>query len=381
MQKTLNHYKKYIFVSIYIFCSALLSIRAFKHQEYNWDMIPYMAVILSYENSDINSVHDSVYNTIKEQAPANDHKLLVDGGIEMRKHSAQNATYFKEQLPFYTVKPLYTKFAYWLYKAGVPLTKAPLLPSVISYFFIGVLIFFWLKKYLHQFLLFPVCLLIMLCRPMLATASVSTSDCLSALILLFAFYFLIEKKIFAGVCIFLILSIFARLDNIIPALFIILLLTTTNKWKERISFKTFLFLAIIMWGSYFFISHNVQEYGWSIFYYPSFISHLNPAYDSHLPFSLSNYFSVAHSQIMSGLTFSDLILFLLLGLILFIDQDFTKSKTPSFDQLLFIVIVLTIFARFILQPVIADRLYIAYYIGIVVLLIKKIGLKFERDIV
>jgi hypothetical protein len=381
MQKTLNRYKKYLALSFYILCIALLAIREFKRQEYNWDMLPYMAVTLSYENSDINSVHDSVYNIIKKEVPANDQKLLIDGGIEMRKHSAENANYFKEQLPFYTVKPFYTKFAYWLYKAGVPLTKATLLPSVISYFFIGVLIFFWLKKYLHQFLLLPVCLLIMLCRPMLAAASVSTPDCLSALILLFAFYFLIEKRSFAGVCIFLILSIFIRLDNIIPSLFIILLLTVTDKWKEKVSFKMFLILAIIMCGSYFFIAHNAQQYGWSIFYYPSFISHLNPDYDSHSAFSISNYFSVAHSQIISGLSFSDLISFLLLGSLLFINGNTIQTKTFSFDQLLFIVIVLIIFFRFILQPVIADRLYITYYISIVVLLIRKIGLKFERNTV
>jgi hypothetical protein len=216
---------------------------------------------------------------------------------------------------------------------------------------------------------------------MLTTGSVSTPDCFSALILLFAFYFLVEKRSFAGVCIFLILSIFIRLDNIIPALFIILLLTITDKWKEKISFKMFSIVAIIMCGSYFFIAHNAQEFGWSIFYYPSFISHLNPDYDSHSAFSFSNYFSVAHSQIISGLLFSDLVLFLLLGSLLFIDDHKIQTKTLSFDQLLFIVIVLIIFLRFILQPVIADRLYITYYISIVVLLIKKIGLKFERNTV
>jgi hypothetical protein len=66
---------------------------------------------------------------------------------------------------------------------------------------------------------------------------------------------------------------------------------------------------------------------------------------------------------------------------LFIDDHKIQTKTLSFDQLLFIVIVLIIFLRFILQPVIADRLYITYYISIVVLLIKKIGLKFERNTV
>ena len=74
---------------------------------------------------------------------------------------------------------------------------------------------------------------------------------------------------------------------------------------------------------------------------------------------------------MNGLFFSDLILFLLLGLMLFIERDSFQFKNLSFDQLLSIVIVFAIIARFILQPIISDRFYIAYYISILILLVRK----------
>jgi hypothetical protein len=363
---------KILFISIYLLCIALLALREFRNREYNWDMIPYMGVILSYDSSDTKYLHDTIYNIIEKQVPANDYKLLVNGGIGARLHSAENADFFSKQLPFYTVKPFYTGFVYFLYKTGVPLEKATVLPSIISYFLIGLLIGYWLKKYLHLYLALPVSLLIMLCRPMLATAGISTPDCLSALILLIAFYFLIEKKSLVGICVFLMLSIFTRLDNIIPAMFIISLLTFTPKWKEKLSLTTFSIVASIMACCYFIVSLNARKYGWSIFYYPSFISHLNPDHDTQLPFSLSNYFSVAESQIKSGLFFSDLVLFLLLGFLLFIDQRLVRLKELNFDQLLFVVFILMIFSRFILQPLIADRVYIAYYIGILVLLIRQL---------
>jgi hypothetical protein len=372
---------KHIFLTVYILCIALFAIFKFKKQEYNWDMLPYMAIILSYDDSDINHVHTSVYNIIKEQTPPADYKLLVDGGVEMRKHSAEYADHFKQQLPYYTIKPLYTRLGYFFYKTGVPLTKATLMPSVVSYFFIGVFIFYWLKKYVHQLLLLPLSLLIMLCRPIFSAASVSTPDLLSGLILLLAFYFLIERKSMLFICIFLILSIFTRLDNIIPAVFIILLLTFTNQWKEKISLKKISLILLAVSASYFFVSYNATKYGWNIFYFPSFISHENLSYDDRLQFSFSNYFSIARAQIMNGSFFSDLILFLLLGLILFIERNSFQFKPQNFDQLLLIVIILAIICRFILQPIIADRFYIAYYITILILLIRKYSTMLSTKII
>jgi hypothetical protein len=184
---------------------------------------------------------------------------------------------------------------------------------------------------------------------------------------------LIEKKSLTGICVFMVLAIFARLDNIIPALFVVLLLTFTGSWKERISLKSFAVIASIMCAGYFFVSWQAHRFGWSIFYYPSFINRLNTSYDTNLSFSVSNYLSVAHSQIMSGLYFSDLLLFMLFGSLLFVGQRQWRLKNLEFDQLLFLVFVLIIISRFILQPLVADRLYIAYYIGILVLLTRRIS--------
>lgn len=339
-------------------------------------MLPYMGIILSYNNNDVNFVHDTIYKIIKEQVPVTDYNLLVDGGVEMRKHAEANANYFHQQFPFYAVKPFYTKLAYYLYKTGIPLINAIVLPSVLSYFFIGIFIFFWLKKYMNLFLVFPSCLLIMLCRPVYSVAGISTPDCLSALFLLAAFYCLIEKKSVITICVFLILSIFARIDNIIPGVFIILLLTLTNKWKEKISLKKCSVILLAMCASYFLVTYNVREYGWNIFYYPSFLSHLSTTY-SNSSFTFSHYFEVSRSQIMTGLFFSDLFLFLLLGLTLFIGSSSIRLKSLKFEHLLIIILLLIISIRFILQPIIADRFYVAYYITILVLVIQKFSLRIK----
>jgi hypothetical protein len=159
-----------------------------------------------------------------------------------------------------------------------------------------------------------------------------------------------------------------------PSLFIILSITLTNKWKEKISLKKLSFILLAICISYFLVTYNVREYGWNIFYYPSFLSHLNTTYINS-SFTFSNYFEVTRSQIMTGLFFSDLFLFLLLGLTLFIGSFSIQLRALNFEQLLIIIIFLIILTRFILQPIIADRFYVAYYITILVLVIRRISFR------
>ncbi len=81
---------------------------------------------------------------ISQQKKYND---LVDVNDNYRKLMAENASAFKTQLPFFDVKPIYLLSAFIFYKIGVNLTYATVLPSIISYFLINVISFFWCKKF------------------------------------------------------------------------------------------------------------------------------------------------------------------------------------------------------------------------------------------
>jgi hypothetical protein len=367
---------KHFIVSVYILCVALLSIHAFHKQEYNWDTLPYMAVVLSYENHDANFVHDSVYRIAKQQIPTGSYQLLTDGGLEMRKQAFSSALYFQQQLPYYAVKPLYTKIVYWFYKRGTPLLKAVLIPSVASYFLTGVFIFFWIKKYASVFLSSCLSVLILLLRPVFTSANLATPDFLSALFLLFAFYFLLEENKLFPVCLFLILSISARLDNIVPSVVIILSLRFTDIWKQKISLLKIGSLLLIMAAYYLMVSSGAKKYGWSLWYYPEFISHLSAAYNNS-SFSFSNYFAVMRSQIITGLVSSELTLFLFLSAVLIYTKNISRSNKLSPDDLLLLTCLVIITIRFILQPVIADRFYVAYYIIVLILVVKKISTRIQ----
>ncbi len=362
---------KHLLIFLYFLFLLFMCIYAFKKPTYGWDTLPYMGIVLSYDTGNINFIHDTVYEIAKQQMPVEIYKQLTDTLVAYRKKMAEDALAFHDQFPFYIVKPLYTGIAYLFYKSGISLLKALVIPSFIAYFLMGCLLFFWLQTYLHILFSLTASFFIMLLSPVLTIFKGCSPDCLASFLLLTAFYFIIEKKSLAVAFLFLLLSVFARLENIIPGFFILSLLAYTNKWKERIGIKKYLFMLAVLMICYLFITSNVLKYGWGILYYPSFANHLNVSYEANSFFSLKEYFILFYAHLASGLLFSNLIVFILLALVVFIDEIPLQFQKISFEQLLIIVVILSLITRFILQPLIDDRFYVAYYICIIVLLIRK----------
>ena len=362
---------KSLFLLIYCAIILFVSIYSLKKPAYNWDILPYMGVILSYENIDVKTIHDSVYNIAKKQIPSAFYNRMIDPSNKYRNRVAQSPEAFHMQLPFYVVKPLYTGLSYLFYKAGAPLLIATIWPSVISYFLIGLLLFYWLQKYWPVIFAFAGSLFIMFSSPLLSGANLSSPDMLSALLLFAAIYAIIERRSLAWTFFFLILSVFTRLDNIIPSIFFLTTLAFTNKWNPKIPVGKLSLLLAVMVLSYLAISFNVRSFGWSLFYYPSFVKQLNPSYNINNTFVFKDYVALAKSQLMTGLFFSFLSLFFFLVLLLLWNSPAFHFSRLTIEQTLGIVFVLIIMIRFVLQPLINDRLYIPYYLSVIIFLVKK----------
>jgi hypothetical protein len=362
---------KSLFLLIYCAIILFVSIYSLKKPAYNWDILPYMGVILSYENIDVKTIHDSVYNIAKKQIPSPFYNRLTDTSNKYRNRVAQSPEAFHLQFPFYVVKPLYTGLSYLFYKAGASLLIATILPSVLSYFLIGLLLFYWLQKYWPVIFAFAGSLFIMLSSPLLSGANLSSPDMLSALLLFAAIYTIIERRSLAWTFFFLILSVFTRLDNIIPSIFFLTTLAFTNKWNPKIPVGKLSLLLAVMVLSYLAISFNVRSFGWSLFYYPSFVKQLNPSYNINNTFVFKDYVALAKSQLMTGLFFSFLSLFFFLVLLLLSNSPLFHFSALTIEQTFAIVFTLIIIVRFILQPLITDRLYIPYYLSVIIFLVKK----------
>jgi hypothetical protein len=354
----------------YLIFIFLIALYAFKRPYYNWDMLPYMAVVIGYDHKDPNFVHDTVYEIVKKQLPALTYNQLMDGGLEFRKSVAKNSNEFYAQMPFYSVKPLYTGMLYFFYKAGVPLIQATILPSFIAYVLIGFLLIFWIKRYMQFYLALTISSFTMLSAPMWDIVRNSSPDCLSAFLLLSAMYFILERKSLVLAFLFLLLSIFARLDNLIPSIFFISLLTFSNNSVYKVSAKKYLLMILFISLCYLGITFTNHQPGWNILYYPTFLKSLNLTYSHPSEIHLNDYLALSISHIMTGLFFSHLLLFLVLALLTLVGKPPLQFRKLSFDQLFLCTIIAIMIVRFVLDPVIADRFYVAYYLCILILLIR-----------
>lgn len=365
---------------IYITLMLLISVYSFKKTEYNWDILPYMAVILQYDgNNNIEKIHQDVYTIAKQSLSEFAFSKLVDSTSAYRKSVFTNSAEFRQQLPFYVVKPLYTGLGYLFYKCGLSLPKATILPSVISFFLISLLVFSWIRKYHSQISGFAFSTLLMFSPFMLEAAKLATPDLVSAFLLLSGIYSYVEKNNLNLTTLFLLLAVFARLDNIIPVAFISIIIFYIETRKGNLMLWKFIVFTISVLISYFLVSWQAHRQGWGVFYYPDFATHLNPYYDIHRPFSLSGYFSLFKSQLMTGLYFSSIMIFLFLGFILFHFSKKNDDKSISVETLFAILFLVTIIIRFILQPVMADRFYLAYYLALSIFVLKKIKVVLSNE--
>jgi len=357
---------------VYFFCLLPVGILAFRKPYYNWDMLPYMAIIIKMDHSDINLIHKITYKSAKENIPSKEYGFLIASSNEYRRKMAESPTDFYQQLPFYIVKPLYTGLIYLFYKAGFSLPKSTVLPSIMAYLMIGLLLFYWLTKYLKLLFAFAGGLLLMFSIYMVSIARESTPDCLSALLMFSAVYFIIEKPSVKLMFLFFLLSIFTRIDNIITCFIILSFLAFSDKWEKHIPIKQYFLMLFIMTACYFSITFATTTFGWNIFYYPTFVTSFDLAYKFHTTFPFREYLALMYSKAITAMVLSHLTTFLFLVLLILIPWP-GQFRKFGFDQLFSLLLVLIILVRFILFPDLSDRFYIAFYLIIFIFLVRKIS--------
>lgn len=368
MQNLASANKKQFGISfIFLLCIFAIAFWCYKKPAYNWDMLPYMAIVKHTETNNIDSIHAFVYSTAKIEITAPAYALLTDSSNNYRKTMAINSTEFFKQLPYYYIKPLYIVFVYAFYKIGFPLTKATELPSIISFLFISILFYFWLKKYVPATIAFAIALMLMLSSPILMSLRSSTPDFLSAAFLFAALYFIAEKNKPWLTLLFFSLAIFTRLDNIIAAFFFFTLLTICQIPGRQISKKKFILFTTLCSVACLATIFIASKFGWGSNYYPV-ISY--NTWHGTKPFSLQEYFTAFYENTANGLIYTHIFLFAVIAIYVLIPSWPLKFKSLQFHQLLACTILLLFAARYILFPGIDDRFYIAYYLVLALLAAK-----------
>jgi len=237
-----------------------LSAFAVVQPNYSWDLVGYIGSSVNSSNPE--RVYQETFEairTIKE----NKYLQLEN---PYRADVAANPYHFGQQLPLYSIKPVYVALIQGLHRSGVPYPKSAVAISAASNFILALLLWFWMSSYLGGWSRFAACTLIMLSPNLLELSRWATPDALSTLLAAVGLYLILGRKRYFWCCAILVLDVWVRTDAVVLAGIVMMFLLLGRK----IDFLQFVSLSILALGSYFVIDHYSGNYGWSVLFYNSF---------------------------------------------------------------------------------------------------------------
>ena len=203
-----------------------------------------------------------------------------------------------------------------------------------------------------------------------AIAGHSTPDCLSTLFLFVSIYFILEKRNIPLMFLFFLLSIFTRADNVITCFFIISFLAFNKKWKI-INLRQYFLMTAILGITYVFAILPVTQFGWSIFYYSQYAKHIDFSRDFNQAVTFSSYMELVYSKLVTAMVSTQFTFFMFLCLLI-LGNPFSSWQKFTFDQAFLLLLLFTIFFRFLLLPDLSDRVYFGFYLVFIILLVRKL---------
>jgi len=243
---------------------------------YNWDLVPYVAVALIDAGEPSDGVREKTYAIVKQSVPPEAFEFLSGGseykkppynlGPDYRYTVAHDSKIFADQLPFYTVKPVYPALIALLYKAGVNPVTASIAISAAAYAAICLLLYIWISRWLNATISLLITALISLNPFLTMLAPLSTPDSLSVFALLLGTFFLIETGFLMAGAIIFVLAILIRPENIIYAFIFLLYLAAARK-MALINVSLMLGAAVAVYLVDTRLTHN---YGRTILFYFNF---------------------------------------------------------------------------------------------------------------
>ena len=310
---------------------------------HNGDMTYYIACTIEAEQHDrTNSFEKAKQVLDREMSPA-----------EATMQKDRTGIPAPGVMNFYRIKPFYIaciRFFHWL---GFGYLTSTILPSLIAYFFIGIICFRWAGSLFAPWPAALLSLLLMLMYPTLILSRLSTPDALSNSCTLLILYLLYVKARPWLIIALILGSVFIRLDSLVNAA--VFLLAMTYGPGKRIGWITCICAGLAALAIAFFInSWLVTDFWW--FRQITYIQSLT-GYGHQV---LVYFLSISQSALMY------LILLVMLNYWI---RGFAWTD-PTSQYLLLLLAVLVV--RFMLFPALEDRFFSAFYIAGFLLLVRNI---------
>lgn len=317
---------------------------------YNWDMFPYMALAMEKPGVPFDSIHRKVYDAARSSMSISDYEAISGRQPELR----DNAGKFKDALKYFRIKPGYTISVTLLYVAGVEPVLATCLPSLISYFCLGCLAYFWGRRLAPPLPSAMLALLIGLSPPVIDLARYSSPDMLCALLSTLGIFLIVRDKPYPGLTV-LLTSLWVRPDAALLFVAIVAGLATCGRirWLEAGAFLTVGAVSVILVMRDFSI---LQEY-----LLPDGTAGTRlKAFRESVP-------ALLHSLTLPSLVVASAVIFVK-----------KQEETTNLSSVIVIAAVGAMVVRYVLHPFVEDRFNLASYLAIVLIAWDTVVIRYYR---
>jgi Dolichyl-phosphate-mannose-protein mannosyltransferase len=308
----INRLKEPVAVAFFIlFLSALCGL-AWLNPVYDWDVLPYTALA---ETSSSNPVilHAGAYQTVDSEVPPEIAQSFHYTGPdpEYRRDLAANPWHFAEQLPFYSVKPLYVLLLRGIHRAGPSALKAARLVSAVSFATLGIVLFLWLRRSVNTVWAAVAACCVLATPEFLRTGAQTTPDAFFSALALLALYLLFsESKLFLGVTLLVLLPL-VRADGLI----LVALVLAYLAWKKPEFPKVYAVVILIVEVLVQQVAGRLAgAYPYQLLFFHSFIEKLAAPAEISVHLTLREYFQALYVFVLGSLG-TPRPLYLLLGLV------------------------------------------------------------------
>lgn len=161
---------------------------------YNWDMFPYMALAADNPSIPFSHTHAHIYQEASSRMTPADFNAISGRQSALR----DDPEAFLKILKYFRIKPGYLMVVRLGHFLGLNLLVATYLPSIISYFLMGCLLFDWSRKSISLPAAALISLVIATSPFLLQTARYSSPDMLCALVLMSGLFLATEYLVGAG---------------------------------------------------------------------------------------------------------------------------------------------------------------------------------------
>jgi hypothetical protein len=361
---------------LYLAYIALLVVHWNEKPAYNWDMISYIGAALSYEEKDVTKLHRDTYKSVLESVPKDRHPSLLSI-IPHHKILSERPDFFVSQLNGYQVKPLYVAGIYALHKLGLDLVFSTRLLAILPAIGLAILILVWLSRY---YTMGYSCMFACLFATGAGIQSVelfSTPDMLSAALLVLGLYFLLEKRSPTTGAMILVLSVFARIDNIILVNLIFCYFAFFAPQGDRLSLLQFGIFGFAATASYLAIGHLAHVDSWAtMFHHSRGELIIDPAEKAH-SVTVAYYLGALaneYSLVPRFFAIKQTCLFAFLGFTtVLLDRNRPAGKSSALLAGLTVTVLMAMVIRYFSFPLLEERYYFAHYIIISLLFLRQIA--------